>query len=148
VEASQLLLAMLGQSRDLESLLHEAFAHAPHVTWKREGPKFRAEITLSSARHQVVYIEPSEHGIADRLLLIYSLCCPAADHYHAEALRMNSTIPHGAIALREVNGRDYFVTLNNYPLGTADAEEIRRSVLELAACADAIELKLTGEDQH
>lgn len=148
IEAAQLLQAILGQSRDLESLLHEAFAQEPHVEWSRAGRRFEAQVTLPDGRRQLVFLEASQHDIAERLLQIYSLCCPAIGTFYAEALRLNSTIPHGAIALREVDGREHFVTLNNYPLGTADPEEIRRSVLELALHADAIEMQLTGEDRH
>jgi serine/threonine-protein kinase len=105
-------------------------------------------VALPGDRSQTVFIEASQHPLAQRLLQIYSLCGPAESHYHAHALRLNSEIPHGAIALRNVEGQEYFVTLNNYPLGTADPEEIRRSVLELALHADAVELALTGQDRH
>lgn len=148
VEAAQLLQAILGQVRDLESLLQESFAHEPYVHWDRDGSRYLARVILADGRRQNVYIEVSPHEIDERLLQIYSLCCPSQIRFHEQALRLNSTIPHGAIALREIEGQDYFVTLNNYPLGTADAEEIRRSVLELAAHADAIERELTGEDRH
>ena len=149
IEASQLLQAVLGQVRDLESLLHEAFLHELHLQWERQDDhRYRVRVTLADGRGQVVYIEVSQHEIEDRLLQIYSLCCPAQDQFHEQALRLNSIMPHGAIALREVDGKDYFVTLNSYPLGTADAEEVRKSVLGLAVHADAIERLLTGEDLH
>src|SRR5690606_37896009 len=129
IEASQLLQAILGQTRDLESLMHEAFDHEPHIVWSREGDRYRAEVTLATGRRQSVFLENSRHGFNERLLQIYSICCPAEEHYYGEALRMNSTIAHGAIALRFIEGREYFVTLNAYPRGTADSEEVRRSVL-------------------
>jgi len=148
VEAAQLLQAILGQVRDLETLLHEAFVHEEHVAWERCGDKYQARVFLPDGRSQLVHLEISRHGIEERLLQIYSLCCPAQSQFHEQALRLNSAIPHGAIALRKIEGEDYFVTLNNYPLGTADAEEVRKSVLELALHADAIERELTGEDRH
>jgi len=148
VEVSQLLQAILGQVRDLETLLHDAFALEPRVQWEPEGDGYRARVTLTDGRSQCVHIEVSAHQISERLLQIYSLCCPAQAKFHEQALRLNSTIPHGAIALREIQGQDYYVTLNNYPLGTVDAEEIRKSVLELAIHADAIEQELTGEDRN
>lgn len=148
VEASQLLQAVLGQVRDLETLLHEAFVHEPQVHWERIAGRFQARVIMPDGRSQLVTLEPSQHGIEERLLQIYSLCCPAQQQFYEQALQLNSTMPHGAIALREIDGRDYFVTLNNYPLGTVDAEEIRKSVLELAMRADAIEHHLTGEDLH
>ncbi|MCA8997769.1 MAG: serine/threonine protein kinase [Planctomycetaceae bacterium] len=148
IEAAQLLLAILGQTRDLESLMREAFEGESSVDWKRDGDRYRAQVLLPDGRGQAVFIENSQHGVADRLLQIYSLCCPAMDHYYEEALRLNSSLAHGAIAIRQVDGQDYFVTLNSYPRGTADADAIRRSVLEMAMRADAVEYQLTGEDIH
>lgn len=148
IEAAQLLKAVLGQTRDLESLMHEALDHDRSVSWCREGDKYRALVALPDGRRQTVFIETSNHEFHDRLLQIYSLCCPAQEHFHAEALRLNATISHGAIALRHVNGEEYFVTLAAYPRGTVDGEEIRRSVLEMAMHADAVEAFLTDCDQH
>lgn len=148
VEASLLLQAILGHEQDLESMMHTAFAHHPDVNWRRDGERCIADVSLPDGRRQTVYVETSRHAVSDRLLQIYSLCCPADERFHREALKLNSSIAHGAVALREIDGRDYFVTLNNYPRGTVDPDEIRRSVLELAAHADAMELCLTGLDRH
>ncbi|HWL10428.1 MAG TPA: serine/threonine-protein kinase [Planctomicrobium sp.] len=148
VAAAELLKAVLGQLRDIDSLMMTAFKNDPHVEWKRVGKRFELQVTLRHGRKQNVFIETSQHDISERLLQIYSLCCPATPDYFREALRMNSAMPHGSIAVRDIDDQEYFVALNNYPLGTADAEEIRGSVLELANCADAIELQLTGEDRH
>ena len=65
-----------------------------------------------------------------------------------EALKLNSEIPHGAVAIREIDGESKFVMIDTYPRGTVDVEEIRRSVLEVAHRADAIEKLLTGLDRH
>lgn len=148
IEASQLLQAILGHTRDLESLLYEAFHNEPSVGWRSEGTRYQAKVTLPDGRRQTVFLETSNHELGERLLQIYSLCCPASTEYHADALRLNSAISHGAVALRNVDGQEYFVTLNNYPRATVDAEEIRRSVLEIAMRADAVECRLTGDDRH
>jgi len=147
-EASMLLQAILGQVRDVEGLLHEAFSREDQVSWSRHGKRFEARVTLADGRGQTVHLDVSDHGIEERLLQIYSLCCPAQSLFHEQALRLNGEMSHGAIAIRKERDQDYFVTLNNYPLGTVDAEEIRRSVLDLATQADAIEQQLTGEDLH
>jgi len=148
IEATQLISAVLGLTRDIESLLHEALDNERHVKWSREGVNYRVSVTLSSGRHQTVFIETSQHNFHDRLLHLYSLCCPAEDHYFRDALRLNSEIYHGALALREVNGHEFFVMHDAYPRSTVDGEEIRRSVLELAVRADAVEDRLTGQDHH
>ena len=148
IEAAQLLHAILGQVRDLETLIVEAFKDDPHVGWTREGNRFRLDIALRDGRGQQVFVEPSEHPATERLLLIYSICCPADPAYYEFALRLNSDIPHGGLAIREIDGTPRFIMVDTYPRGTVDAEEIRRSVTEIAYRADAVEKLLTGMDRH
>ncbi|WP_010587447.1 serine/threonine-protein kinase [Schlesneria paludicola] len=146
VEAVQLLEAILGQSEDLESLIQKAFANHPDIRWRREGRRYRIDLTFSGGRHQTAFVEPSDHAAADRLLRISSVCCPALSVYFEPALRLNSEILHGALAIAEIDKQAVFVMVDNYPLSTVDPEEIRRSVLEVAHRADAIEKLLTGLD--
>lgn len=148
IEAAQLLEAVLGQIEDLESLLQKAFANHPEIRWKRQGERYRIDLTFSGGRHQSAFVEPSEHAAADRLLKITSVCCPALSVYFEPALRLNSEILHGALAIAEIDNEAVFVMVDNYPLSTVDPEEIRRSVLEVAHRADAIEKLLTGLDLH
>jgi eukaryotic-like serine/threonine-protein kinase len=148
IEAAQLIRAILGQTRDLNSLLHEAFDHERDVKWKQEGEQYEVDVKLPDNRNQRVYITHSEHKFHERLLQIYSVCCPAEDHYFPAALRLNAMLSHGALALKEIDGEEHFVISNAYPRSTVDGEEIRRSVLEIASHADAVELLLTGKDDH
>ncbi len=146
VEAVQLLQAILGQVEDIESLLQKAFANHREIRWRREGHRYRIDLTFSGGRRQTAFVEPSEHAAADRLLKISSVCCPALSVYFEPALRLNSEILHGALAIAEIDNKAVFVMVDNYPLSTVDPEEIRRSVLEVAHRADAIEKLLTGLD--
>ncbi len=84
----------------------------------------------------------------ERLVLIYSICCPADPEYYEEALRLNSEVSHGALAIREIDGKECFVMIDTFPRSTVDPEEIRRSVLEIAFRADSVEKLLTGLDQN
>jgi serine/threonine-protein kinase len=149
IKAAQLLQAILGQSRDLDMLLAEAFRDDPRVGWSREAAqRFRLTVQLPGARRQTVYVEPSAHGSAERLLLISSTCCSAQPAYYEAALRLNSEMPHGSVAIRELEGQLKFVVVDTYPRSTVDAEEIRRSTHEVASRADAIEKLLTGLDRE
>ena len=148
IEACQLLQAIAGQVRDLESLLLEAFRDADGISWRRAGDRYEIVVELPEGRRQTLYLEPSEHTGSEKLLLIYSVCCPADSEYYEEALRLNSLVPHGALALRELDGRTYFVMVDTYPRATVDPEEIRRSVLEVALRADDVENRLTGLDAN
>lgn len=148
IEAAQLLRAVLGQTRDIESLLTEAFAGDPSVCWTREGHRYQLVLDLPDGRRQTLFIESSDHAASERLLLIYSTCCDADSNFYESALRLNSEIPHGGLAIREIDGRAKFVMVDTYPRATVDVEEIRRSILEVASRADAIERRLTGRDEH
>jgi serine/threonine-protein kinase len=148
IEAAQLLYAVLGDVRDLESLLHEAFDNDSMVNWTRQADRYRVDLRLPDGRGQTLYIEPSSHAAHERLLLIYSICCSAEPAYYEYALRLNSEIPHGGLAIREIDGSPRFIMVDTYPRTTVDAEEIRRSALEIAYRADAVEKLLTGLDCH
>ena len=148
IEAAQLLRAVLGHLRDLESLLREAFLDDPNVSWRRSGQRYRLEIKLPDGRRQALFVEPSDHGAADRLLLIYSVCCRARPEFYEYALRLNAEIAHGGLSIREIDGELHFCMVDTYPRGTVDSEEIRRSVLEVATHADAVENLLTGTDRN
>ena len=146
--ASLFLNAILGQVQNIESMLHEAFGNNRNVSWKRNGHQYILEVKQSERRKQTVIIEPSEHQLHERLLLIYSTCCDAQPEYYEEALRLNSEISHGGISIRDVNGQAKFVMVDTFPRSSVDAEDIRKSVIAVAQHADEIEEKLTGHDFH
>jgi serine/threonine-protein kinase len=148
IEATQLLKAVLGELRDVESLLKEAFDGGTGVTWTRSGQKYTLQLALPEGRRQTVFVEPSAHSSSERLLLIYSTCCEAAPAFYEQALRLNAEIPHGGLSIREVDGQMQFVMVDTYPRATVDVEEIRRSILEVAYRADAVENLLTRQDRH
>lgn len=144
--ASQLLRELTGQERDIESLLIEAFSHEPTVTWQHNGNRYEVLQSLPNGRHQTVFVEHTEPTADDKLLLIYSVCCPAQAGFYEQALRQNSIVMHGSLAIRDIDGQAMFVVLNAYPRSTVSPEEVRRSVLDIAAQADRVEKKLTGLD--
>jgi len=146
--AAQFLTAVLGQVKNVEALLYEAFNDNPHVTWKRTGHQYLLEVRQTEKRKQTVFIEPSDHQLHERLLLIYSTCCDAQPEYYEEALRLNAEISHGGISIREVNGETKFVMVDTFPRSSVDAEDIRKSVMAVAQHADQIEKLLTGDDLH
>lgn len=148
IQAAQLLQAILGQSRDISTLLADAFNDDNRVAWERDGERYRITVQLGGGRQQTVFAEASAHAAAEKLLLIYSTCCDAQPAYFEQALRLNSAMNHGSVAIREIAGRSKFVVVDTYPRGTVDAEEIRRSIHEVACHADGIEKLLTGVDHE
>ncbi len=148
IETAALLDAILGGLPDLQTLVNEAFDFEPNVLWKPVGPAFELDIRLPHNRHQIVWIESTGTSARERVLKIYSRCCPAVPHYYEKALRLNDVIVHGGLVLHDMDGVPWFVMQNCYPRFTVDAEEVRRSVLEIAFHADAIERELTGQDRN
>lgn len=146
--ASLLLHAVLGLERDLESLLIEAFGNDRTVTWVRHGENYCVTRQLPGNRQQKVFLEPTQHAVRERILLLYSTCCPATPSYYEQALLQNAVVLHGSLAIREIDGQKMFVVINAYPRSTVAPEEIRRSVLEIADQADQVEQHLTGQDQN
>jgi serine/threonine protein kinase len=147
-EVAQLLLAVLGHARDIDAMLHEALGDVPGIQWRTVGDQYRIDVSLHGGRSQRVIVETCESPAGERLLSIYSICGPVADGFLQDALRLNSSLTHGAIAIRDLADEPRFVTINNYLLSTVDVPELRNSVLEAAHHADALELRLTGRDQH
>jgi serine/threonine protein kinase len=145
-DAGQLLQAVLGGSRDLETLVHEAFEAVPLATFEARNQGFEVRLQLPNRRGQSVFLENSEHPAGDRLLLIYSICCPATSEFYEHALRLNAEVLHGGISIRNIAGVPCFVMVDTYPRATVDGEEIRRSVVEVGFQADNIERMLTGAD--
>lgn len=148
MSAGHLLRAVLGQIRDVESLLKEAFKSTSGISWRRESMMYRVQVDFEGGRQQQIFIEPSTHAARERVLMIYSICCPARREYYEDALRMNSEILHGGLAIREIDGQPMFVMVDTYPRATVDPEEIRRSALEVARRADEVEERLTGMDHN
>ncbi|MFO0916721.1 MAG: serine/threonine-protein kinase [Planctomycetaceae bacterium] len=148
IEAAQLLQAVLGQSEDLDSLIQAAFRDHPEIRWSRRDDRCEVRLQFPGGRGQTVFIEQNTPAAAEPLVTIGSLCCRAVPAYFETALRLNSEIFHGALAIRQIAGESMFVVLDNYPRSTIDPEEIRRSVLEVAHRADAIEKLLTGGDAN
>lgn len=143
---SQLLQAVLGSIRDLDTLVYEAFSHSPNVTVEQAGKGFRVHLDLPHDRGQTVYLENSNHRAGERLLLIYSVCCEAREDFYESALRLNSEVLHGGLSIRDIDGNASFVMVDTFPRATVTAEAIRRSVVEVACRADSIEKLLTGRD--
>ena len=143
---SQLLQAVLGASRDLDTLSYEAFNDIPSITYESTDQDVRIQLRLPNGRHQTVYLQNSDHRAGDRLLNIYSICCEACPDFYENALRLNAVVLHGGLSIKDINQQPCFVMVDTFPRATVSAEEIRRSVIEVGSRADEIERLLTGSD--
>ncbi len=143
---SQLLQAVLGASRDLDTLAYEAFNDIPSVRYESVDRAVQIQLRLPNDRRQTVYLQNSEHRAGDRLLNIYSICCEARPDFYEHALRLNAVVLHGGLSIKDIDSQPCFVMVDTFPRATVSAEEIRRSVIEVGSRADEIERLLTGYD--
>ncbi len=100
VSANLLLKTIGGELRDVGALIESAFAEHPEVRWMRCGETFRITVNLPGGRTQAVSVGPGDHAVAERLLHISSVCCPANPDYYEAALRLNAEMAHGSLAFK------------------------------------------------
>lgn len=151
-EAVQLFANVMDQVRDLSEMTAQAFRGRPQIAVEL-ATRDRQELVvgLPGGRKQRVVLEHwdgSGSNSGEHLLLIYSVCCNAEPDYYEKALRLNSQMSHGGVAIREMDGRSMFCVVDTYPWATVDAKEILLSTIEVAKHADAVEHELTGHDVH
>jgi serine/threonine-protein kinase len=142
-----LLMSVYRRLRDLPSLVGDAL-QGTDLAWSTEEDAIQIVASLEGGRSQRVRVELCHDGPwQEETVRVYSVCCPVSESYYRRALELNADITHGSIAIETVGGTPCYVMINSYPRGTCDAEEIRRSVLDIAKHADQIEQVLTGEDR-
>jgi serine/threonine-protein kinase len=141
--AGRMLAGALREARPLDALLRTAFSAEQEIGWEREGGRYRVRLRFPGGRGQTLFVEE-----AKELVLIWSACCPARPTHHEYALRLNAELPHGALCIRDVDGAPTFVVVDTFLRTSVDVEALRRSIVEVARRADAVEKLLTGADER
>lgn len=133
--------------RDFHSLLTDALAGLELE--RRAENHYVATVRLANGRTQAVHIEGfTGPGSEASLIRIYSVCGPVDESYFRQALELNASITHGALAIQKINDVPHFLMLNCHLRSSCDVEDIRTSVQDIALRADDIEKELTGRDKH
>jgi eukaryotic-like serine/threonine-protein kinase len=129
---------LLGRLRRIEEVIRDGL-RGIDVDWRGLGPnQFVVDVPLASGGSREVRVDRK-----DDLVHIWTSCGPVVESYLRRALELNAEIAHGALSIREHEGRPTFVMANVYPWPTCDPEEIRESVLTVARYADEVERSLT-----
>lgn len=146
---AQDLRRLLQLSRRLERMLERALRGLDLAVEPAPGGEFCINVPLEDERRQRVYVGELHSEIdGEPLLRIYSPCAPVTDDYLRHALELNARVHLGALAIREHQGKQYFVMRNTTPRATCDPEELRDSILSVARGADHVESVLLGIDEH
>jgi eukaryotic-like serine/threonine-protein kinase len=135
----------IAQLRDTEGLLREGVEGLDcFIQGARDH--FRILFKLPNDRLQEVYleVEPNRHN--ERLLSVFSVCCPAEFRHYEFALKLNAEMTYGGLSIREVNGLAMFVMTRTFPRGHVQPEDIRAALVDIARRSDWVEQQLTHAD--
>ena len=78
----------------------------------------------------------------------WSICGPAVEKNAMALLRYNTTMLHGAFAVKDVHGAPTLVLQANQLAETLDPLEVSRVLSAIAWQADKVEQKLVGTDEN
>ena len=146
-ELAEALGVALAQLRDTEGLLRESVAGLDcFIQGARDH--FRILFKLPNDRLQEVYLEVGPNRHNERLLTVFSVCCPADPRHHEFALRLNAEMTYGGLSIRDVNDQPMFVMTRTFPRGHVQPEAIRAALVDIARRSDWVEQQLTHADVY
>lgn len=111
------------------------------------GNTYRFRLSLPEGRYQKVAVFfDQKDADGHKLVVVYSECGPAkAKHYEA-VLRKNLTIPAGAFAIRDIDGKPNFVMVDTMLADLVTARALAKRIESIAARSDSVEKSLSAED--
>jgi hypothetical protein len=118
------------------------------ITSEKNVNGFVLTIYLQEARKQRVFISFHEsEGDKTELIIFYTACGKASSSLYKWALTANAKMVYGGIALRQIEGEDYFTISYATPFWTATPESLRKIVKDIAAKGDWIEKNLSKNQE-
>ncbi len=146
-ELAEKLDAAITQLRDTEGLLREAVEGLDcFIQGARD--QFRILFKLPNNRLQEVYLEVGQSRHNERLLSVFSVCCPAEPRHYEFALKLNAEMTYGGLSVREVNGQAMFVMTRTCPRGHVQPAAVRAALVDIARRSDWVEQQLTYADVY
>jgi len=146
-ELGEALDLAIAQIRDTEGLLRESVEGLDcFIQGARDH--FRILFKLPNDRLQEVYLEVGENRHNERLLTVFSVCCPAETRHYEFALKLNAEMTYGGLSIREVNGQPMFVMTRTFPRGHVHPDAIRAALVDIARRSDWVEQQLTHADVY
>ena len=141
------LRSIIAHLRDTESLLHEAVEGLDcFIQGGRD--QFRILFRLPNNRMQEVYLEVGQNRQDERVLTVFSVCCPAEPRHYEFALRLNNEMTYGGLSIRVVNNQPMFVMTRTFPRGHVHSSDVRAALVDIAKRSDWVEQQLTHADVY
>lgn len=120
-----------------------------NARYREIGEGYEVTLTFAQGRSQRVrVILGRKDSEGHEIVTVYSKCAPSDAASFEWALKFNSRLPYGALALEEVDGEEALVILNTHLREALDPPELRKSILSLGEWADRLEEEFTGADVH
>ncbi len=114
-------------------------------TNKKTRAGWSLEISLANDRKQKVHIfHDGKDRDGSELMTFLSICAPSNDKHALSLLKYNAKMRYCAFGVRKIQAKDYFVVSAGQSAATADFDEVKKIVDEVARCADQVEEQLTG----
>jgi len=112
------------------------------------GEQWRFLLSLPEGRSQKVTVYFGRQAGEDELVVIYSECGPADPKLYEAVLRKNLSIPAGAFAIRDIDGRPNFVMVDTMLAESVTPSVLARKIENIASRADMVEKLLAKEDRR
>jgi len=131
---------------DISALLQQvaSYQNWPIVHDQQTGG-YKLEIPTEYGRSQVVNVTGGQDPEGRMLVFIWSVVCATSaigDPYYL--LRLNASMPYGALAVQDPN----VILVETQLIETADAEEVMRAVYFVGKQADELEKQVHGNVDH
>jgi hypothetical protein len=136
-----------GASLSDGALMAAATRDLPVKVTEEQGT-YTVDVSLPEDRAQRIWIDFSRKDLNGRPVV--QLCTPcgeADEHQYETALKLNMSIPYGAIALALLDEKLCFAMVDSYLRETVHPEDIAQSIMSLAENGDSVESSLSAEDR-
>lgn len=109
---------------------------------------YGVRVTLPEDRSQQIWVDFSQRDPDGHPIVQLCTPCGKIDPARYESvLKLNMSIPFGAIAIAELENELCFAVVDTYLRSTVHPEDIANSVMSLAHHGDSIEAQLSDEDR-
>lgn len=130
-----------------EDLIAAATRDLP-MTVSGKGPEYSVDVSLPDGRSQQVWIDFSRKDPNGRPIVQLCTPCGEADQQQYEAaLKLNMSIPYGAIAIASLDNILCFAIVDSHLREIVRPEDIAESIMSLARYGDSVEKSLFGKNR-
>jgi hypothetical protein len=135
--------AETGASPSNARLMELALAEGVATFREEEPGRYVVSLPLAggATQHVAVVFGGTDHE-GSEIVIIFSHCGEARREYYETALRLNLRMPYGALALRDVGGKPYFVMFNKILRQALTPIELRKSIFTVGERAYRVEREL------